>query len=230
MKKKKLYQNFFKLLFILLIFLLFTFSFSKKYLPKLDSIIKENNLYIIEKEISNVIINIKRENIGPLYKFSYNEKNEINGSSMDINLINDSLSKYTSQISKNIDDKLYSFYMNEYFKSIKTKNYNYVLFPFGMFSNNPFLYNYGPKVLLSYDYLSVVAMQVEVEVKNYGINNVLVETYILINIKESILKPSFKNIIDFKKRFLLSADIVYGKVSDYLGYSGLSLSREVKSD
>ena len=228
MKKKNIYKMLIKGLFIFIFFIIFTKSFGKKYLPKLDLIIKENNLYIIDKEISNFVISIKDSYIKPLYRFSYNDKNEINGSSLDVNLVNDVLSKYTYDIKNKVDEKVYSYYMNNYFKSLKTKNNNYVIFPFGMFTNNPFLYNYGPKVLLSYDFLSTTTLYIDVDVKNYGINNLLVKTYIVINVKQSILKPAFKNIINYKKKFLLSTDIVYGRVSDYLGYNNLSLSSKVK--
>lgn len=229
MKKINIYKNIFKIVIILIWLLLFIIFFGNKYLPRLDKFIIENNKIIIENEVSNFVLNLKNKDIKPLYKLNYNEKGEIISSSINTNSVNLYLSTFTSSLRKSINKKIYSFYINSYFKNITTKNQSYILFPMGMLSNNPFLYNFGPKIVLSYDYLTSVILSVDIKVKNYGINNVLVETYITINIKQSILKPTVENIINYKKKFLLSSDIIYGKVSDYLGYNNLSLTEKVKT-
>ena len=90
------------------------------------------------------------------------------------------------------------------------------------------MYNVGPKIVLSYDFITSTIFNVEVKINNYGLNNVLVQTYLTLNIEQSIFKPVIDNITSYKNKFLLSSDIVYGKVSDYSGYNYLKYDGEVK--
>ena len=81
---------------------------------------------------------------------------------------------------------------------------------------------------MSYDLITSLLFNVEVSIKNYGLNNVIVETYLTIKIEQTILKPVVNKVTTYNNKFLLSTDIVYGKVSDYSGYNYLKYDGLVK--
>ena len=81
---------------------------------------------------------------------------------------------------------------------------------------------------MSYDLITSLLFNVEVNIKNYGLNNVIVETYLTVKIEQTILKPVVNKVTTYNNKFLLSTDIVYGKVSDYSGYNYLKYDGLVK--
>ena len=84
--------------------------------------------------------------------------------------------------------------------------------PFYAYTNNPFLMNLGPKIHLQINMIEVVRGSVSTEVKNYGINSVLISVYLNIFISESILFPTNREAINLDYNILLASKVVQGKV------------------
>ena len=75
-----------------------------------------------------------------------------------------------------------------------------------------------------YDFINSITFKVDLVVDNYGLNNVLVNVYLELDVEQSVLKPILDNVSKYNYRFLISSNIVYGKVSDYIGTSLTSKS------
>lgn len=228
MKKVLKYKKILYVISIIIVFLYYLLFLGKLYLRRLDNFISHNNNLIINKEVANYIKDNNLGDIPSLYVIKYNEKGEIISSSLDSRKINEYIGKSIKKLSSSIDNKIYISYIEKYFKTLKINNRKYILVPFGIVTNNPFLYNFGPKIVLSYDLITSLLFNVEVSIKNYGLNNVIVETYLTIKIEQTILKPVVNKVTTYNNKFLLSTDIVYGKVSDYSGYNYLKYDGLVK--
>ena len=228
MKKVLKYKKILYVILIIIVFLYYLLFLGKLYLKRLDSFISHNNNLIINKEVANYIKDNNLGDIPSLYVIKYNEKGEIISSSLDSRKINEYIGKSIKKLSSSIDNKIYISYIEKYFKTLKINNRKYILVPFGIVTNNPFLYNFGPKIVLSYYLITSLLFNVEVNIKNYGLNNVIVETYLTVKIEQTILKPVVNKVTTYNNKFLLSTDIVYGKVSDYSGYNYLKYDGLVK--
>ncbi|MBR5662893.1 MAG: hypothetical protein IKX00_04550 [Bacilli bacterium] len=216
MKKKKLLI--FNLSIVFLINIILRNYIGKLYLNKFNIFIKENNSIFLKKEINNIFKNSFINIPNDLYNVVYNDQKEIIDVTLDINKTNGYLSRYLKEINNKIDEINYS-YLSSYYNTLKTNNNLYFLLPLGMISNNPFIYNLGPKVILYYDLLSIPVVKIDVKVRNYGLNNAIVDVYLLVHIDQSLVKPVLSRISSYDYGFLISSKIINGRVSTYLGTS-----------
>ena len=186
------------------------------YLNRFNQFVKENNSIFIKKEINNIIKDNFIEIRNNLYSIVYNDKNEIININLNVNDVNVYLSDYIKVLNKSLNNVNYN-YLDNYYSVFKTCNNKYFILPLGVISDNPFVFNLGPRVLLNYDLLNVPTIKIKVQVKNYGLNNALIETYLIVNIDQSILKPVLENSSSYNYSFLISSKIINGRVSNYLG-------------
>lgn len=80
--------------------------------------------------------------------------------------------------------------------------------------------NLGPSVPVRLFFVGQVQSNIEIETKEYGINNLLIEIYLTISVKEQIMMPLSSKIKTITLKELLGADIVRGTIPNY--YSGFS--------
>ena len=201
---------------IFILFLFYILYFGSKYIKRLDAFIYENNKIIIKNELNTFINSISNLDYNKVYNFQYNDKKEIIGANYNINYINKYIVKYTSEFKNNIKHILYSKYVSNYFKKLNINNNTYLVVPIGIVSNNPFLYNFGPNIFLSYDFLTTYNFYLDFDAKNYGLNNTLVNLYLTVEVEQSIFKPTLETKNKTKYRFLISSQIVYGRFADFL--------------
>lgn len=219
---KKKYIILIDMMIVALFFILYIFYFGKKYVNKLNKFIYENNNIIIKNELNEFINTIDYVNYNNIYTFHYNNNDEIIGADYNTNYINKYLVKYTNKFKKNTQHNLYNKYLNKYFKKINLKNNIYLMVPMGILSDNPFIYNFGPNLFLGYDYLCTYNFYLDFDAKNYGLNNILVNLYLVVDVDQSIFKPVLTTTNKNTYRFLLSSQIVYGRVADFLN-SGINI-------
>lgn len=91
------------------------------------------------------------------------------------------------------------------------KNYIVIMMPVGMAFNNLYFEGFGPKIPFRIYYLESYYVNLSTKVTNYGINNSLVELYIILTIKYQIIKNK-SSIIKKQYDYLLSATLINGKV------------------
>ena len=214
--KKKIAKYLIYIFLILLLNYLLLNYIGKSYLAKLNKLINQNNNVIIKQKINDFIKNNSFSYDDDLYSTIYNDNHEIVDLNMNLNKINIYLSDYITVFSKNLND-INLEYLKRYYESIKLNKSIYFLISMGILSNNPLLYNYGPKIIFNYDSLYIPSLKIEITAKNYGLNNALIETYLIIHIDQNIFKPFIKTISMYDYKFLVSSRIINGRVSNYLG-------------
>lgn len=208
--------------YLIYVFLIFLFNYivliylGKSYFIKLNGVINQNNNIIIKQKINDFIRSNTLSYEDDLYSVIYNDNHEIVDINMNLNRVNIYLSDYITIFSESLNDVDLK-YLRKYYESIKFNKREYFLIPMGVLSGNPLLYNYGPKIIFSYDSLYIPSLKMEITAKNYGLNNALIETYLIFHIDQNIFKPFIKTIALYDYKFMISSRIINGRVSNYLG-------------
>ena len=89
--------------------------------------------------------------------------------------------------------------------------------PLGSLSGNGFLANLGPIIPVKMSFLGQVSSNLKTKVTSYGINNLLLEIYIHVEIKEKISLPKSSEVATVKIDAPLSLKIISGVVPNYYG-------------
>ncbi len=85
----------------------------------------------------------------------------------------------------------------------------------GLIFNNSLLSNLGPKIPVKISLLGDATGSVSSEVKNYGINNALIEVYVNLSIKEQVILPFYEDVIEVESKIPVAMKIVTGSVPNY---------------
>lgn len=151
---------------------------------------------------------LKIINSKDLYRVTKNDKNEITMIDYDSYLVNLFLKDISNNISIALDEeeKDIAFYV-----------------PMGTIFKNPLLNSKGPKLPVRIEMLGSVNTNIETKVKDYGINNSLIEMYIHVVVKEKVMLPVISSDIKIENNFPISYKIIAGKVPNYYG-NGISKS------
>ena len=112
---------------------------------------------------------------------------------------------------KNNDQSIY----NKYLKKISENKGIVASLPLGMITHNVFFENLGPHINVKYKTKSLVSSQIDKEVKNYGINHMLVTIDLTVTIELQIIVPFHKN--NYKKQFQIPVvfEIIEGEVPSW---------------
>ena len=111
-------------------------------------------------------------------------------------------------------------YYDEYLSS--NKDYFVLMVPFGIASNKIYFSNLGPKIPVRIKTIGSILSNVDVKIKEYGINNCLIEMNLVIEIKQQIMLPLISKKIKIINDIPISYKVINGKIPEY--YSG-SLSK-----
>ena len=156
------------------------------------------------KGITDKILNeIKDKELYTVSKNSFGEIEMIDYNSYLVNL-------FLRDVSKNISDTL-----DEQENSKKIAFY----VPLGSIFQNPILNNKGPKIPVRMEIIGSVFSNMNIKIKEYGINNCLIEMYVHIEIKEKVILPVLSKTIVVKNDIPVSYKIIKGVVPSYYGKS-----------
>ena len=86
--------------------------------------------------------------------------------------------------------------------------------PMGVILNNPILNNVGPKIPIKVAFNGNVESNVNTKIKQYGINNILLEIDVEIVVVESIILPFSRSDVKILFDFPLVIEIISGKVPE----------------
>lgn len=89
--------------------------------------------------------------------------------------------------------------------------------PLGIISNNVLLSNMGSKIPCKVVYLTDVQMGFKTKVSNYGINNVLVELYVVIETKNNLINPIGTVEFGDKREVVVASKVIMGNVPGIYG-------------
>ena len=89
--------------------------------------------------------------------------------------------------------------------------------PIGFLTNNGFLNNLGPVIPIKMSFLGQVNSSLRTKVTSYGINNLYLEVYVDVEVKERISLPKSSKDVTIHVEAPLSIKIISGSVPDYYG-------------
>ena len=165
---------------------------------------------------------------------------DINISSSDYIYLNDDsnysynfsvLNEYKDRLSKRIqeyfsyiekgDYSKYSSYVQQYdtqkYKNVK-KGYLCEI-SFNSIMNSVLFSNVGPTIPVKITFIGTTNVNIDIKTKEYGINNVIVETYAIIDIVNEISLPITTKKVTVKVKEPITVDIVKGVVPNYYVHS-----------
>lgn len=87
--------------------------------------------------------------------------------------------------------------------------------PIGAFTNNPFLAHLGPKVELRYKTISAITSSLEREIKNYGVNHVMVSLKLVVKVKMMVILPFYNEEFKHQYDYPLVMEIIEGEVPNW---------------
>ena len=197
-----------KIIIIVILSILLTFFLTKKISKQITKSVvnavytlveKENDIALKKAFVSKKLFMANED----ILKIIKNQNDEIIEASFDIQKSEEIMNNITKQMSdsiQNITDNGYILYI-----------------PVGSIFDEPILNNLGPRIPVKIDLTDIAMGSIRTEIREYGINNALVELYIDVEVKIapvllSKAKPKIK-----KYSFLASSKIISGSVPEYYG-------------
>ena len=169
--------------------------------------------FMLEKAYKNFII------------YNYNDslkKEEFSYDTEKINKMRFELTEEISRILMDIDNRIIdSKYIPERIKNSRFKNVRRGIMcdiSFSSLRNSTLFANVGPSIPIKLLFLGQVSTDIQTDIKDYGINNMMISIYLVIVVREQISMPisSIKKNVSVK--IPISMDIVRGEVPSYYGY------------
>lgn len=158
--------------------------------------IKMNN--VIDNTIRNILALEEYNNIIEIEK---NEKEEITN----INFNNSKINKILTKSS----DKIMSL--------INKNNEKIYKIPFGFISDNHLIQNIGPNIPYAVNILGNLNNNTYINIKEYGINNSIIEVILKVEIEYQIMLAFTKETKKISKEIILESKIIQGNIPSYYG-------------
>ena len=187
-----------------------------------------NNYYLnySENEASVIITNaiskaidediLKEIKDNDLYTIIKNKDDEIEMIDYDSHLVNVFLRNVTNNIIK---------YLKQ--EENKADNASFYI-PMGSILQNPVLNGKGPKIPVKMELVGSVITGVKSNVKDYGINNSLIEIYVHVEVREKLILPVTAKEITIVNDLPISYKIIKGKIPNYYSNNGFSYMMPVE--
>ena len=144
---------------------------------------------LVEEEYNNII------------EIEKNEDYEITN----INFNNNKINKILTISTENI------------LKDINRNNKKIYKVPYGLMSENHMLHNLGPMVPYQINILGQINNNTYINIKEYGINNSIIEVILNIEIEYQIMLAFVKETQKVSKEIILESKIIQGNIPDYYG-------------
>ena len=197
----------YKFLLFIIIFIL-----SLEWINLLGKMVNSNFTFLIKqnvkKEINHYLFYSFSKEVAEKFKvddlisLNLNKKDEIISVDYNIDKVYVLLGESLEILYNNLEK--IDFSMN-----YKVNDKNILWVPLGIGNKNILISNFGPKIPIKIDILTDSSMGYKTKVKNYGINNVLLELYLDISVSSSLLTPVSKE--EIKDNFsILIASIICG--------------------
>ena len=122
--------------------------------------------------------------------------------------------KYLSECMSDLYNSITGMDMDTLYKS-GINNVYYL--PIGLIYNNILLEHLGFKIPCKIDFISDIDIGFKTKVKNYGVNNLLVELYVVIGVKSFIMSPSTYKEFGNTYEIIVSSKVVVGRIPVYYG-------------
>lgn len=175
--------------------------------------------YMINYSIDKEFINKFDEDI--LYT-KKNSSDEIQLVEIDAKKANILLEEATTRIQKNLikleNGEIKDFDLSNSLQGLEFKNIkNGVVFeiPEGVIFNNGIVSNLGPVIPIKLSFIGQVTTNIKTKLENYGINNVYMEVYIHIEVKQRVTMPLKTEDIIIDSDIPLAIKVIQGEIPNY---------------
>lgn len=170
--------------------------------------------------VNDAVLNYKKtnQNLNDLIITSLNQKNEIISVDVDMEKSYILMEGVVNEIRNNIKQFQkgdYNYYNMESLKNIE--NGVLIAIPFGAITGKNLVVNLGPRIPVKLSLLENVKGSIKTVVKDYGINNSLINVYLKIEIEQNIEMPSVTKSFYNHYEMLLSSKLVHGSVPSFFG-------------
>lgn len=140
----------------------------------------------------------------------------LNKNNGDIVSIDYNVDKTYEILRKGIDDIYDSIGKSNDFDE-ELESHNFILsYPIGLASKSVILNNLGPKIPIKINMINNVKTSLSTRVTNYGINNILLEMYIVINVNHQIIY-SYIEEVNESYEILVASTLLPGKIPNIYG-------------
>ena len=214
MKLKKRKKNNYLIIFILI------FVFSRIILKDIGTKLSYHIENIVIKNVNKSVYNsiflifgsdeLGDEDLLNAVSLNKNSDGEIVSIDYKMNIAYDILSECMNLLYNDIT----SLNMDSLYKS-GINNVYYL--PMGLIYNNILMDNLGFRIPCKIDFISDIDMGFKTKVSNYGVNNLLIELYMVIDVKNYIMSPSTYKEFGEKYEILVASKIVMGRIPSYYG-------------
>lgn len=199
LKKKKKKNKLFLIILILLIAIFFSLHFiSNKLTPAIKNYSSLEIKHLITEIITETIKEVKIGN--DIFSVIKNSNNDITSIDYDTQKINHLL----AQVNENLENKI---------NLLRNKVVFYI--PSLAVISNSLLANLGPKIPVKFTTIGNVVNNVRTEVKDYGINNVLITVFLDIDINCKVILPVSEENISVKQTIQLCMKLIQGSIPNY---------------
>ena len=178
------------------------------------------------EKIATIIINdavskkvLENLNTNDLFIITRNNNDEIVSIDFNTIVVNKILTTATHQIEISLiyleKDKIDAIDLPSNIILTKNQEGIYFLIPSGVALNPNFLANLGPKIPVKLELTGSVTSSISTNIKNYGINNALVEVYLNISVTIKVIMPFISKNVVVKTKVPLILKMINGKVPEY---------------
>lgn len=171
-------------------------------------IIEKNAYNSIHQEFTGQVI--ANDEINKMVKLKLNDKNEIMYMDYDYQYVNSFLKEKLDKLFSKLENTDFN---GQYYNS----RLKVMMIPLGIVTDNVLLSNLGPKIPCKFNVLNNIDMSIKTKIKEYGINNSLIEIYLLINIKSSIINPVIEDKFIKDYELIISSKVIEGRIPSYYG-------------
>lgn len=194
---------------------------------KVNTILKQYIDVEVERFANNMVTKIIHEKITDIDASEYliinkNTSGDIEKISYDtkaLNNLKNNITKEVQQSLTNLDNGDVSEYFIpkriKYGRFKKIKNGIICDITMGSINNTSIFANIGPAIPLKLTFNNQINSDIDIKIKEYGINNVMMEVYLIITIKEQIIMPLSSERKDITVREPISVDIIRGEIPKY---------------
>ena len=170
---------------------------------------KEINEKITEKDLRDLFIIEEKEEA----RISYNTKK--------LNNIKNEITTYIQDVLINLDDgKVDNYFIPNRIKTgrfKKIKNGIICDVSIGSLRGSTIFANIGPSIPMKLIFTGQIKSDINIKVKEYGINNAMIEIDLIMEIQEQVSMPVTSKKKTIKIKSPLTIDIVKGKIPSYYG-------------
>ena len=212
------------ILFALISAFIFIYYFQKTLGPGLIRCAENEVRYITTLVMNNSIRKYNKENISNNYlEITKNNKGEITLIRYNTKAINDTTTKITELLEKDLQNltkanfKDIDLKLNTITEDYYEKINDGIIFTIssGTATGNNLLANIGPKIPLKLKLVGEVETNLKSKVKEYGLNNAMIELYIECKATTIIQMPFLSKEITITNKIPLTMEIIQGNLPEY---------------